>query len=684
MLENYNVRVYDIELYKNCWMTTLYNPTDDTYTTYTWFNSDDYPDTNTNDIDELYSFLQTTDNLLLVSYNGLNYDDIVIKYFEENKCSLYELWKFSQSLIGSGGFNSHSFKYKYDTSLFDTLDLFELIRKGYNIKSLKSIGVSLKHERLQELPIEYDLLIEPSQLEVLADYNRNDIAITYKLMLQCSGEIELREFLSNRYKMNLLTYGDTKIAKTIFQHSYIPELAKLDRYAGMSPNNIYREIKDLRTKRDDIYLTDIIFDDHVFETPELNNFLSELSSIVMEHEVKHGEPVFSYKKWNLKLNYAGVIYTIAAGGIHSEDGAGMYKSTDKYILVDLDVASQYPSLIVNKQICPAHLSSDIFIEIFQQIITDRLYYKSRKKESEEFNLLQQTLKIVINSVYGLLNSEYFWFCDSVAAFKVTINNQLYLLRLIELCTLNNFQVISANTDGILLYIEENRLDELRQLYHQWEEKYQFTLEETFYDKYIRKDVNNYIAKYRGLEEYKLKGVFTTDIQLLKGYRYPIVSKAILNYFDKGVPVIDTLKSCTDILDFCVSEKVGKQWRVFLQTVIQQTSWLNKYGRKLKHPQVTHRILQEIQLQKINRWYVTKPFVVVDEKVDLHSELGSRLVKYKEDKLSNFAGFADVFIQLLNDLVVLNDFSDYRIDYDYYEDLAYEIIRPIEENDCSVY
>ena len=47
---------------------------------------------------------------------------------------------------------------------------------------------------------------------------------------------------------------------------------------------------------------------------------------------------------------------------------------------------------------------------------------------------------------------------------------------------------------------------------------------------------------------------------------PIVAKAVFNYLYKKMPVMDTLRNCTDILDFCKTQNVGKQFEVVYDIV----------------------------------------------------------------------------------------------------------------------
>lgn len=52
----------------------------------------------------------------------------------------------------------------------------------------------------------------------------------------------------------------------------------------------------------------------------------------------------------------GTTYTIATGGLHSNDLPRMLYSTDEYTYVHYDIGSFYPSLMIAFNIFPAHLN----------------------------------------------------------------------------------------------------------------------------------------------------------------------------------------------------------------------------------------------------------------------------------------------------------------------------------------
>ena len=164
-----------------------------------------------------------------------------------------------------------------------------------------------------------------------------------------------------------------------------------------------------------------------------------------------------------------------------------------------------------------------------------------------------------------LGFEYSWLYDLKAMYRVTINGQLYLMSLIEDLELANIHVISANTDGIVSIINNDKLNEYYTICNAWAKKYNFGVAYTKYNKYIRTTVNDYITlKDNG--SIKTKGDFSFEIKIDKGYYAPAIAKTLYEYFVNDNKDIDNLIKSYDIYDYCISIKVGSQFRSEYHTI----------------------------------------------------------------------------------------------------------------------
>lgn len=193
---------------------------------------------------------------------------------------------------------------------------------------------------------------------------------------------------------------------------------------------------------------------------------------------------------------------------------------------NLDVASLYPSIIVNYNILGVATNK------YKEILEERI----RIKHTDPHR--QAGLKLILNSVYGLLKSEYSLLNNPKASTTVCAIGQAILYdltsRLAPTC-----EIVQINTDGVA-FIPFN--DDYKRIWKEWETEYNLTLEEDCFKTFYQRDVNNYIA----VEEdgyMKLKGGdvnrYHSDA-LFKNNNARIVDIAIVDKLVKGKDVLDTL------------------------------------------------------------------------------------------------------------------------------------------------
>lgn len=312
--------------------------------------------------------------------------------------------------------------------------------------------------------------------------------------------------------------------------------------------------------------------------------------------------------------------------------------------------SYYPSIMISYNIYPQHLNRTAFVKMVSFLKDTRVKCK-HTPDSEGLvmkgvpnKIGAEALKIVINAIYGKLGSELFFLYDRLAQMQVTINGQLMTMTLVEELELNGIHVISANTDGIVIKLPRDKFDLYKEITDRWNETNKMGADYEEYDKLITRDINNYAAiQTNGKVEYK--GALDPKQyikDLKKGYDMPIVAIAVYEYFVNNTPVMDTLKNHKDILDFCKTQNVGKQFDVVYDIV--------ENGK-----------IKTIKSQRHVRFYVSLSGVVIQKQ---HNVTGKR---------SNLAGGKPV--------IILNSLDDKpieerNINYGYYYDECYKIIDPI--------
>lgn len=389
-----NGAIYDIELYRNCFVVSFLIIK--TGKIYTFRIFDDGGFISVDERESLFAFIE---NRVLAGYNNWNYDDAVINHLLYNpSISVYDLWIYGSHLISGRERNEYTWN---RNKLYYTYDLLEVIREGYSTKSLKGVGVNLKHPLIQDLPIHYEATIIYEQLPELIKYNHNDLYITKRVYEHILPRLEMRDLLTKEYGVDVNSLADSGIAKALLNSLYVKEARKLD------PSFSYQQLKKLRTPREEIKLSHIIYDYVQFQTPQLQEYLQHLKTLTITKLLETNSKV-KYTCDIPPLVYGGNTYTIALGGIHSEDEelivdtsnddtllAPLILDNHDKMLLDMDVASQYPSAILNNNLCPAHLNPLIFKPLLQQMVNDRLYYKKHKKENKVFAALEAGLKITI-------------------------------------------------------------------------------------------------------------------------------------------------------------------------------------------------------------------------------------------------------------------------------------------------
>lgn len=626
---------YDIEVFPNLFCATFKDV--ETKKTFLFSIFKDR-----NDLPQLKEFLNR--NITLIGYNNVMYDGTVLQYLlqtEKFKNITKELFEFSSELIGSErGFTSYKFrKYQYPENIkYSQIDLMKIIEISGIAPSLKQVAISLQWYRIQDLPLEYDHLVTKEEENLVYDYNLNDVLITEELYKYLLPRIELREKLSLIYGVNLINSSNSKMADKILEKSYSEEL-----HADM------KVIRNLKTPRQQFLLEECIAKPITFETRTLKRIRSEIGNTLVRKSTNY--------KYSKTLSFGGMEYELGVGGLHSVDFPAKFVSDDEWKITDMDVASYYPSMMINNKIMPEHLGED-FTKILKKLTEERLAAKKKDKVKAE------GLKVTINSIFGKLGSDTFWLYDPKAMCSVTVSGQLYLLMLIEKLILNGIQVISANTDGVVSRVHISQEEKFKEIFHWWQDTTGFTLERTDYSVYFRQDVNNYITK-KSNGEIKAKGRYVRETAVEKGYKFPVVPLAMYEFALNNVPVEDTIRNHKSILDFCISQKVGKDF------------------------QTEYRLEKSVEnLQKNNRFYISLDGGELKKRrkgtflgemesssqYDLDEDGNIYLPQHEKGVIGLYVGEK---VRILNDYDDKLKIEDYDINYNFYIEEAKKYTDAVE-------
>jgi hypothetical protein len=246
-------------------------------------------------------------------------------------------------------------------------------------------------------------------------------------------------------------------------------------------------------------------------------------------------------------------YTMGVGGLHSVDGPGCWLPAEDEMILDIDVASMYPSLILTQKLSPRQWG-DSFLPIYKSIVDRRL---TAKRAGD--NTTAAVLKIAANGTYGKTSDIYSSLYDPQLTANVTVTGQLALLTMIALLD-GVANVISANTDGVTMILKRDQESLVRWLVTGWEELTHLDMEFVEYAALYQKDVNNYLAvKTDG--KVKVKGRFVDDWPDLRHTPSGnIIATAVKAHIKDGAPVESTIYGCSDINQFLLTQNMTGNYR----------------------------------------------------------------------------------------------------------------------------
>jgi hypothetical protein len=457
----------------------------------------------------------------IVGFNSRNYDLILCMVATQgvNPAMLCQI----TSDIIMNDMPTHEAERKYCGKM-PTINHIDLIEVTPLQGSLKLYGGRLHTERLQDLPFPPLSVLEYWQIQIVRDYNINDLDITVEMWLHLKSQIDLRVELGAQYGVDLRSRSDAQIAETVIGS----ELAKLGVFAKKSGDDYMPGEQFFYNVPDNIWFKTSQFQ-RVLETVRSSPFTIGGSGYCdCPTEIE-----------KLKPRLGSNVYRLGAGGLHSSEENITHAADKDTLIIDRDVSSYYPYIILNQRLFPKALGEP-FLKVFEGIVNRRINAKREGRKSEA-----DSLKITINGTFGKLGNPFSIMYSPELLMQVTMSGQLYLLMLIERIELAGISVISANTDGVVIRCPKDRYKDLEAVIIMWEEDTGFITEETRYKSLHCRDVNNYIAiKEEG--GCKLKGVYAEvgsalNSPLSKNPEAYIISMALQAFLEHGTPINETVE-----------------------------------------------------------------------------------------------------------------------------------------------
>jgi len=632
------VILYDIETMQELFLVGLYNPHTDMYIEYEISK-------NKNELDAFIRFTESYSHYYWVGYNNLRFDSQVVEWIIRNHEQWHELSsleitaKIAQKaadVIHDANFDVFP-EYREEWLTLKQIDLFKV--NHYDNKnrrvSLKRLEFEMDLENIEEMPIHHTKTnMTDEEIRVTMDYCRNDVMATYAFynvtigncdhpLYRGNNQISLRQDIEEEFGIPCMNYSDSKIGDEMIKKFYC--LEKGIEYNALPKKGFFR--KEIKVKN-------CIADYVIFVTPELKEF----------HKRIKGMTLGLMDDFKETINFYNNVYTFAKGGLHTENSPKVFEADDDYFIIDWDVSSYYPAIIINNERYPQHLGKE-FLAGYKKMFEKRLELKPLAKKDKKIKGIVGALKLAVNSVYGKSSDMQNWIYDRQLTMFTTLTGELSLLMLIEQYELNGINVISANTDGVTIRIKNSLIDKMHEINKWWSEITQYELERTDYQKIIFSTVNDYLAiKTDG--DVKKKGDFLTDFELHKNKSARVCAIALEQYFVHDTPIELTIRNHNNVYDFCLRQKASKDFHY--EGINKSTGEKTVYN-------------------KLIRYYVSKS--------------GQKLLKVKNDDCdTNAADISQVeagewVMHVCNHLTPDHPLDN--INYDYYIERANRIVHKIQ-------
>ncbi len=473
-----SVNVYDIEVYPNYFLLCytvisssgerIINEKKDLEINYIDSRDENFAQR----IYDLFKF--DLDNLTLwVGYNNTSYDDKIIAYIAKHRAEatdkdkfLKDLKNLSDSIINNTNLDERVWVNFASVDLIKEVKVFG--KKSINNLSLKDIELNLGMEIEKEESQSFNENVK--DFEHIIRYCKHDVWATSVVAMMSFDndfynvsnvfnklflyDLYMTEQIENLY----LTKDDWKYKQLFFRiNMSLPSLAA-EYFA--------------KEKKDELFF--VVNDEIKIIKPKM--------PLATEIYNKRKKDVFC-KIDNFTI--AGKEISFGDGGIHTTNNDELKFYRNVY---NFDVISYYPSFLEMLQDI-----ANIDLKKYREKKAERVLLK--KKEDNISQGRQNAYKLALNSLTGKFNEkrEYNAFYNPSVYLSITNSCQILLVDLAERLS-KYINLVQLNTDGIAFTLKPNNsIEEIRKIIKTWEDDFDFALEESFFEKFFERSVNEYLA-----------------------------------------------------------------------------------------------------------------------------------------------------------------------------------------------
>ena len=522
---------YDFEVFKYDWLAVFINEKDERLIVW-------------NDPAILKQILEKFD--CIVGFNNYNYDDLILTAIM-NKYNNYEVWKLSNAIVTGGNIPSDV---RTTARKLPTLDVKQELPPNLSLKEIEAnLGMDIV-----ETPVSFNLDRELTgeELETVIKYCIHDVETTKKVFSLRKDYFESKFDICKEFNLNKLDVKKTRA-------NLASKVLKCDK--KRLPEGVLDNADRL-----DITIVDELRVENI--PNEILNFYKNI-----RQRFKDGESFEKLEKEKLVYSLCGVEHTFAFGGLHGARENYIYEGN----MLNVDVGSYYPSMMINFGFISRASEHP---DLYKNLYATRMEYKAKKDNK------QQIYKILLNSTFGALKSEFNDLFDPVMSNNICVNGQLILTDLIM--NLRPYtELVQSNTDGILIKYKEKDLDTINEICKEWELNYGLTLDYEYVEKIVQRDVNNYILKTKD-GKIKGKGLFANfDGGNFEKNNLTVIDMALKDYYINGIDIKDTITNMITNRNLMPLQQVAKMGGTFdfmehngqeVQKVNRIfATWDNRYG-----------------------------------------------------------------------------------------------------------
>lgn len=326
------------------------------------------------DLPLLHKVLQEN---VLVSFNGATYDLPMI-YLAISGADTVALKQASDRIV----FGKDVKPWNVESTVgvrVPKLNHIDLMEANPAVRqSLKIIHGRLHGRYIVDLPYPHDATLTPDEMNVTTLYCFNDLEANKLLYMSLREPIELRVALGKEHGLDLRSKSDSQIGETLVKRRVEQALGRrVERNTKFETSFGYEPPEFIK-----------------FQGEQLRGVLEELRTA--KFHIVGDKPTPPEFLKNLKIKIGDGTYNMGIGGLHSGEAHRALRSDNERFLLDVDVASQYPSIIMKLGLYPPAMGPQ-FLEVYRKVIDDRLTAKKRQQEIEhEIADLERQLKELEN------------------------------------------------------------------------------------------------------------------------------------------------------------------------------------------------------------------------------------------------------------------------------------------------